>query len=187
MNWTRVFVDIFFLSVTLCCISISQLITSCKLDFNHKGVLYYRVIDQTFRLLPHVVENQGLHRPCFSVLSLQGLLIWVAGSRPDPEAHTESVHVQRQVRGQRKESLSLLSFVVWGVTSSTELHFRLCSRGHDLWPCHGGSCPEPRWLLLLQHREGVPVHRGWRLRAKVQPGEFRIRLPGWLSFALAQI
>lgn len=89
MNWTRVFVDIFFLSVILCCISISQLITSCKLDFNHKGVLYYRVIDQTFRLLPHVVENQGLHRPCFSVLSLQGLLIWVAGSRPDPEAHTE--------------------------------------------------------------------------------------------------
>lgn len=89
MNWTRVFVDIFFLSVILCCISISQLITSCKLDFNHKGVLYYRVIDQTFRLLPHVVENQGLHRPCFSVLSLQGVLIWVAGSRPDPEAHTE--------------------------------------------------------------------------------------------------
>lgn len=60
-------------------------------------------------------------------------------------------------------------------------------RWYSLWPCDGGPCSEPGRLFLLQHREGVPLHRHRWIRSKIQPHQVWVWLPGRLPLIALQI
>lgn len=57
----------------------------------------------------------------------------------------------------------------------------------NLWPGDGGSGAELGWLLHLQHRESVSLHRNWWICSQIQPQQFWIRLSGWCSVTSLQI
>lgn len=106
---------------------------------------------------------------------------WVQSEHSDVPAVQENLVALWRVNGVRSREWRGL---FWGsvtffykrikdstrcVAHTGEIWFSSQSRWYSLWPCDGGPCSEPWRLFLLQHREGVPLHRHWWIRSKIQP------------------